>query len=216
MSAMKAILAATLLLVCASAARMPGDIHALLDELPKSVYQPVANKPATSESIETSAFGVHNDLEGLLLSVDVTKREHYPIHITARHYVRPDLHGNFIRKWQDYSSRTRKDKGVLLNSLNKVSGDNIVFSSYTVFKDIEGGFDHLRSDALREFGGFIQSSDIVVQYNLLFHIGGSYRSNGAYETDISEAADDNKGKHREYPLRLITKFVVPPGEIIGQ
>jgi quinol monooxygenase YgiN len=166
---------------------------------------------------------LYNDLEALATDPAINKHEGRPIHISTKFLVKPDLHINFIHNYWRYSEASRDNKGILHLSLSKVSGDNIVWTSYTVYRDVHALFKHMRSDALRDFGSFIMNANIAVEYKLLIKIGGCHHKdaaeNGCFEPNMVDVAadepSDNRkggGKHRGWPLQLITLYIVPPGE----
>jgi quinol monooxygenase YgiN len=196
-------------LACASAARMP-DTQVLDDELPESLAAFGGNTGLGSNAEVELEGGATvstlcGDLETLVSSeFDVNDKKHWPIRIVTKFLVKPELHHNFVHAFWRYQYRSRKNKGILHSSLSKVAGDNIVWTSYTVYEDVEALFDAARGEALRDFGGYLLTANIPIQYRLLLKIGGGRH----YE---SENVSLDKKKHG-YPIRLLTAYVVPPGE----
>lgn len=229
-----------ILAACVQAARFPSYESVQVYELPSSLVEWQSGQltnPGLKDSIDDAQFlgsSVYSDLEALAVDASLHKKKKGPIHIASRILVKPELHSSFIHNFWIFRERSEKNKGIIHLSLNKVSGDNIVWSLYTVYEDVHALFEHMRSDALREFGSFITYSNIAVEYKLLIKIGGGHHSKndgkdvGMFEpnmlgstaaaaADLTEKSDEeNKkgggGKGRARPLKLITAYIVPPGE----
>jgi quinol monooxygenase YgiN len=208
------------LAACIQAARFPSYESINLEGLPAALVDwqtgSSAKQPLQGNALLGSAL--YNDLEALASDPAINKHEGRPIHISTKFLVKPDLHINFLHNYWRYSEASRDNKGIMHLSLSKVSGDNIVWTLYTVYKDVHAIFEHMRSDALRDFGSFIMNANIALEYKLLIKIGGCHHKdaaeNGCFETNMVESTDNRKGgdKHRERPLKLITAYIVPPGE----
>jgi hypothetical protein len=218
MATMKLFCLLALLAISAQAARMP-DLQLVEEDLPDSV---VAFQGADSlqahkeESLEGPDLGftqgsLYSSLEDMLTEPELQKKEKWPIRIATKHLVKPDLHGNFIRQFWRFQAKSKDIKGVKYIGLSKVAGDNIVWTSYAVYSDFEGLINHAKSEALRDFASYLMNTNIAVRTNLLFRIAGGYY--GSKNTAVSTTSEDNK--KRAWPVRLLTAYIVRPGEHCG-
>jgi quinol monooxygenase YgiN len=211
---------------CIQAARFPSYDSIHLDGLPTSLVDWQTGSSSKEPLQDNALLGstLYNDLEALATDPAINKDKGWPIHISTKFLVKPDHHINFVRNFQRYSEASRDSKGILHLSLSKLSGDNIVWTSYTVYRDIHALFRHMRSDALRDFASFITNTNIAVEYKLLIKVGGCHHKgaaeNGCFEPNMgdvsaADASSDNKkgwDKHKGWPLQLATAYIVPPGE----
>ncbi|WIA20796.1 hypothetical protein OEZ85_005156 [Tetradesmus obliquus] len=243
--------AGLLALACmAQAARLPADALSMLESLPQSMMgmQGAAKQQDSNEDTSAAAQVVgnmmasaaHGDLEMMLATNEHVQKGKgkgsWPIHVATKFLVKPDGHINFVHRWWAYNARSEDEKGLLHHSLSKVAGDNLVWTSYTVYKNVEAAFKHMRSEALRDFGSYLMTANVPVEYTLVFPIHGCHckdckkdengaNVNGAdcftaddaagadlaatpFAAAAAAGADDNK--KRGWPVRLVTKYIVPP------
>lgn len=224
---------------CAHAARLPYDTMTMFDELPDSVigmqhgpsdYAAAVDEATTGMIQNMLSSNMHSDLEAILAQHEAAELEKgkgkgkWPIQIVTKYLVKPDLHVNFVFNWQRFHAKSEHEvgKGLIHHSLSKVAGDNIVWTGYTVYKGFEAAWEHLRSEALRDFGSFLMNSNVAVEYHLLFNVGGCHCHKESNEdcscwsqddaAHLAASADEDKvdKKKRGWPVRLATKFIVPP------
>lgn len=219
MAAMK-FFALIALLAVANAARMP-DLQLVEEDLPESVvaFQSSGGVQATHSDDNNLDLGfnsgsLYSSLEDVLTEPEIQDKKKWPIRIATKHLVKPDLHGNFVRQFWRFQAKSKDVKGLKYLSLAKVAGDNIVWTSYAVYTDFEGLIKHARSEATRDFASYLMNANIAVRTNLIFRIAGGYYGDANKAADSKAVAPaDNKGKG--WPIRLLTAYIVRPGEHCG-
>jgi hypothetical protein len=201
----------------ASAARLP-DVQLVESELPESVIafqgSELHAQSAEDNNLDLgfSQGSLYSSLEDVLTEPELQKKEKWPIRIATKHLVKPDLHGNFVRQFWRFQAKSKDIKGVRYIGLSKVAGDNIVWTSWAVYTDFEGLIKHARSEALRDFASYLMNANIAVSTKLVFRIAGGYYGDKNAATSVAPT-DDNKGKG--WPIRLLSAYVVRPGEHCG-
>jgi hypothetical protein len=208
-----ALVLGALLVLGTHAARMP-ELHLVEEDLPESVvsFQASSGVQATESAGDNEldlgfpASSLYSSLEDVLQEPELNDKKKWPIRIATKHLVKPDLHGSFVRQFWRFQYKSKGIKGLKYLSLSKVAGDNIVWTSYAVYEDFEALIKHARSEALRDFASYLTTANVAASTKLIFRIAGGYygdKSNNALATV------DKKPRHT---LRLLTFYVVRPGE----
>eukprot|EP00775_Hariotina_reticulata_P009300 gene9300-9465_t len=210
--------------VCASVGAMAARFPSMpsMFEIPESAVLASPSgassmkQPAPHNSILPTSYA--DNLEALLLMhPEVADHEHGPIRISTKFIMHPSGHKEFIEEWMQFEKKSSDIKGVAHISLNKIVGDNIVFTSYAVYEDWQAIMDHMHSEALHDFGGYVMEANVVIEVHLLFKIGGCHKNAVTCVEEApaagQQAHDDGgeAGKKDKHPVRLLTLFVVEPG-----
>jgi quinol monooxygenase YgiN len=227
--AVLALLAACCLV--AQAARMP-DLALMHDDLPEDTafmgssgvalsaeaHADLGDAPLLEGGFTAGSYAT--DLESLVSEQDALDKSKWPIRIATKHLVRPESHGSFVRQFWRLQYKSRDIKGLKYLSLAKVAGDNLVWTSYAVYEDFEALIKHARSEGVRDFATYLTTTNVPVSTKLLVRIAGGYHGKratavnelaAAAPADVATAA----GKKKEWPIRLLTAYVVRPGEHCG-
>lgn len=158
-------------------------------------------------------------------AADNKGKKGWAIRIAVKHLVKPDAHGGFVRQFWRLQEKSRDIKGLRYLSLSKVAGDNIVWTSYAVYEDFHALIKHARSEGVRDFGSYLTTANIPVSVKLLFRIAGGWHghksSSAAVEAAAPAAVATESGaaaatgvdkKRHDWPIRLLTAYIVRPDE----
>eukprot|EP00877_Chromochloris_zofingiensis_P009258 jgi/Chrzof1/4586/Cz14g19080.t1 len=207
-------LSVLLLAWAASAARLPVDI---LDNSVLSATSPDGSVASGIESLtfDLSTFASY-DSEGFEQYLTNELERHGPKHgfkvrIAVKYFVKPDKQENFIEKYQRFQKAVRKEKGNVAYGLAKTGEDNVGFLAYGVWESFRDFFCHIKSEHARHFMDFIEESDIIAKFHFLIKIGGGGRRNMEM---LSENVDTSNSGRRRPAVRVLVKYVVPPGKAL--